>query len=215
MFSSDRRTGWASPYELALGPQLDALDPRLRAYFGVIPAGCVGYGVGVFERAGLRVRALGPVFALLAQAGIAFPESAVDVPFEIENRPTGGGGLQARRTFRFRGRSRVMVDELRVVEGRLVDRLGTHGLLEVGLDVAVADGRLRMRSRSLALRLVGMRVPLPRVVTVVLEERTGTDGAGQHVDVRVRAPLFGEVYGYRGRFDYWVRTASGGCSLHT
>ncbi|MDL9978376.1 DUF4166 domain-containing protein [Microbacterium candidum] len=202
MFSN----GFRSVYERALGDELDALDPRLRAYFGAIPDGCRGVGAGVFDSAGLRIRLLRPVFALLARWGIAFPESGADVLFEIENTPGAEGTLRATRTFHFPGRTRVMRDELRMVDGRLIDHLGVRGILEVVLDASVSEGGLRMESRSLALRAAGRRIPLPPVAKVALEERTADDGM-QHVDVRIRMPLLGEVYGYRGTFAYAMQPA--------
>lgn len=176
-------------------------------YFGAIPAGRSGVGAGTFDSSGLRTRALRPVFTLLARVGIAFPEYGADVPFEIENSPGADGALRATRTFHFAERTRVMRDELRVAGGRLVDRLGARGMLEVELDASVSNGRLLMESRRLVLRAAGRRVPLPPVATVVLEERATDDGI-QHVDVRIRMPLLGEVYGYRGAFAYAVRPVS-------
>ncbi|MGO2751226.1 MAG: DUF4166 domain-containing protein [Pseudoclavibacter sp.] len=115
---------------------------------------------------------------------------------------------------------------------RLVDRLGRGRGLEVDLELRVHDGGLRMRSTRLGLRMrvpvlersvpvlsrrgrargcgVGvrtrtLRVPLPRLVTMTLDERAHPDGNGrQRVDVRLRAPLLGDVFRYIGDFEYAV-----------
>lgn len=68
------------------------------------------------------------------------------------------------------------------------------------LDVHVADGCVRLRSTSLALRIGGRRLPVPHVVRVTVDE-SFSDGR-QHVDVRLRSPLVGEVFRYAGPFTY-------------
>lgn len=88
-----------------------------------------------------------------------------------------------------------MEDTMRVVDGTLHDRLGKRRGLEVALRVAVADGGLRMTSTKLALRLGTLRMPLPRIVTMNLDERTdANDPSRQHVDVRITAPMIGELF---------------------
>ena len=112
---------------------------------------------------------------------------------------------------RVAGMSRVMEDTMSVVGGRLIDRLGKRRGLEVGLGLAVHSGGLRMRSGSLALRFAGMRLPLPRLATVHLDEHIhAADPARQHVDVRITAPLLGEIFRYVGDFTYEVRPSPAG-----
>lgn len=194
-------TGQASVYERVLGDEFATLDPQLRSYFGPIPAGFVGVGSGRYRAAGLRVRALRPLFALLGRRQIAFAEYGEDVPFSVRNVVDADGTLRSVRTFRFASGTRVMTDTMRVSGGRLVDRIGTRGELEVDLAVRVSDGRLRMQSGRLALRLFGLRLPLPRLVSVSLTEEACEDGS-QRVGVRMTAPFLGEIYGYSGDFTY-------------
>jgi hypothetical protein len=186
----------ASVYERVLGPRLAELDPRLRAYFGEIPAGAVGRGSGVYEVAGSRHRWLRPVFAWLATREVLFPEYGHGIPFTVENR----GDRTARRTFAFPRRTRVMTDAMGVVDGTLRDRLGRRGGLEVELLLEVRDGGLRMRSRRQWLHLRRVRMRMPGLVGVELTETAG-DGV-QHVDVRVNAPMLGELFRYTGTFRY-------------
>lgn len=196
-------------YERALGDRFSSLDPQLRVYFGPIPAGYVGIGEGVFHEAGLRVRALRPLFALLGRWHVAFPENGTDVPFTVRNEPTVDGELTARRVFRFASVTREMRDSIRVGGDRLVDRVGTGGRIEVELELLVSDGSVTLASRRIAVRIGGIRIPLPPLVKLVVRERAlNPEHHGQHVDVRMTAPLFGEIYGYSGSFTYALQRAT-------
>ncbi|HWI32489.1 MAG TPA: DUF4166 domain-containing protein, partial [Microbacterium sp.] len=105
--------------------------------------------------------------------------------------------------------NRVMEDTMAVVDGRLIDRLGRRRGLEVELDVSVHEGGLRMVSGRCRLRVAGIRMPLPRLFTVTLDERIDTARPDrQRVDVRVRTPGIGEVFSYRGSFVYHVDGAA-------
>ncbi|MGK3953304.1 DUF4166 domain-containing protein [Microbacterium sp. I2] len=200
-----------SVYQRALGADFALLAPRLQRYFGAIPSGNVGVGTGLYQVAGSRTRWLRPALALMAARNTLFPELEHDVPFTITNTPRRDGSLSAMRIFHFTDRDRVMEDTMSVVDGRLIDRLGKRRGLEVALDLSVHAGGLRMRSRSLALRFAGIRLPLPRLATVHLEERIDSaDAARQHVNVRITAPLVGEIFRYVGDFTYEVRPATAG-----
>ncbi len=188
----------ASVYERVLGERVHELDPGLRAYFGDLPPGTVGRGSGVYEVAGSRHRWLRPVLAWLASRQVLFPEFGHGIPFTVENR----GDRTAVRTFTFPARTRVMVDAMTVVDGVLHDRLGRRGGLEVAFELRVVDGGLRMRSGRQWLHLGALRVRMPGLVRVSLAE-TARDGV-QHVDVRMTAPVLGEVFRYAGTFRYSV-----------
>ncbi|MEZ5189478.1 MAG: DUF4166 domain-containing protein [Schumannella sp.] len=197
----------ASVYERVLGARFGELDPGLRAYFGEIPDGSVGRGSGVYEVAGSRHRFLVPVLAWFARREVLFPEYGRGIPFTVENRPTGDR-LRARRTFAFPRAERIMTDEMAVVDGVLHDRLGRRGGLEVELALDVTDGALRMRSGRQWLHLGPLRMRLPAIVTVELSE--SAEATGQRVDVRMTAPVLGEVFRYAGVFRYFVTASSSG-----
>jgi hypothetical protein len=192
-----------SVYERVLGERFGDLDPGLRAYFGS-PPGTVGTGVGVYEIAGSRHHWLRPVLAWLAWRRMLFPEFGHDIPFTIVNTTNADGSLSARREFGFPRVTRVMEDTMSVVDGALHDRLGRRRGLEVEFALAVVDGGLRMRSRRQWLRLGGVRLRMPGLVRVTLAESAGgRPGAEtQRVDVRMTAPVLGEVFRYAGRFTY-------------
>jgi hypothetical protein len=192
-----------SVYQRVLGADFDRLDPALRVYFGPIPSGAVGVGEGVYRTAGSRHRWLRPVLAVLARRRILFPERAHDVPFTVENRPDGDA-LRGSRAFRFAGGTRWMCDRMTVRDGRLVDRLGRRGGLEVTLDARLERGGMRLRSHGLALRVGGVRLPLPHLVAVAIDEDVEAASGRQRIDAVVRMPLLGEVFRYTGTFTYRV-----------
>jgi hypothetical protein len=188
-------------YEQVLGARIGELDPGLRAYFGELPPGRHGAGSGVYEVAGSRHRWLIPVLSWLAWRRVLFPEYGRGIPFEVVNT-AAGGTLRARRTFAFPRRTRVMVDEMRVVDGTLRDRLGRRGGLEVELLLDVDGGGLHMRSGRQWLHLGPLRFRMAGLVRVTLAE-TVREGR-QHVDVLMTAPVLGEVFRYAGSFTYEV-----------
>lgn len=192
-----------SVYQRALGARFAELDPGLLTYFSLPPAGHVGVGEGVYEVAGSRHRWLRPVFAYLGRRQVLFPERGHDIRFRVVNRPLDDGTLAAERLFVFPKRDRVLVDRIDVAGGVLRDRLGRRGGLEVELVPDVVAGGLRMSSRRQWVRLRRLRVRIPAVVRVTLDERA--EGGRQRVDVRLTAPVLGEVFRYAGTFDY--RTA--------
>jgi Domain of unknown function (DUF4166) len=112
---------------------------------------------------------------------VLFAEYGHGIPFEVVNTPGADGGLAARRTFAFPRRIRVMDDRMRVVDRRLLDRLGKRGGFEVELRLDVVDAALQMSS--------GL-------------------GHTQRVDVRMTAPLLGEVFRYTGTFSYAYLSSS-------
>ena len=187
-----------SVYRRVLGRDLAGLKPELRRYFSGHDG--VGVGRGVFEVAGSRLRILRPALAFLAWRRILFPEYERDVPFEIANTPRPDGGLDAVRTFHLSGGARPLEDTKRVIDGRLHDFLGARRGLEVRMELTTSDGLLQMRSERLWLHVGRLRIPLPPLATVTVDE--SWSGGSQHVDVRLRSPLIGEWFRYAGSFSY-------------
>jgi hypothetical protein len=189
----------SSPYELAL--DLAGLHPRLRAYFGEIPAGSVGHGTGVFDVVGTPKRWLWPVLWVLGRQGVVFPAWARDVPFTVANRPAGGA-LAGTRTFHFVKGDRSMVDLISAPDG-LIDELGTRRQYRATLVGEVVDGALRLRSTGMRTRR-GLLLPGRVDLTERWDERSGL----QHVAVAIIAPIVGRVYEYSGYFTYELRDAN-------
>ncbi len=197
-------------YPAAIGPEFSALHPRLATYFDAIPLGSVGTGVGVFDVVGTPRRWLWPALWLLGRAGVLFPAWQRNVPFVVENRSrvdeSGQPVVSALRRFRFPSGDRVMIDRMRIRNGRLVDRIGTSGLIEAEFASTVENGGLVLRSRRVAIRLGGVRIPIPARVSpvVTLSERFDDHNDCQRVLVTIDAPMLGRLYEYGGSFRYVV-----------
>lgn len=196
----------ASVYRQALGEAFGDLTPVMQRYFGPIPHGSVGVGEGTYEVVGSRYgRVARPLLRWSARHLALFPESGRDVRFVVENRPLPDGALAGTRWFGFPGATRVMVDTMRAVDGAVVERLGRRGGLEVRLEPAVEGGGMTLRSRALAWRARRLRIPLPPLARVEVRERDDPRAPeGQLVDVRLRMPVLGEVFRYRGAFSYRI-----------
>jgi hypothetical protein len=187
-----------SVYERVLGSQFDSLAPELRNYFS--GGHGVGLGSGVFEVAGCRRAVLRPLLTFLARQRILFPEFARNVPFEITNRPTQDGGLDAVRMFHLPGRDRPLEDTMRVIGGQLHDFMGKQRGFEVRMVLSISNGFLQMSSDRQWARLFGIRIRIPQLATVTVSESWAN--GHQHVDVRLRSPVLGEWFRYAGSFSY-------------
>jgi hypothetical protein len=190
-----------SPWEQALGNDIERLHPRLRAYFGAIPAGSIGYGTGVFEVVGTPRRWLWPIFALLALDSVLFPVWERDVPFRVRNTP-GPKRVDSLRRFEFPTRSRTMVDSTSFGAEGLVDRLGRRGLVSARFVARVSDGMLRLESTE--ARVLGIPIPAALAPRVTLTEQWDDALDRQRVTLVLDAPVLGRLYEYAGTFEYRV-----------
>jgi hypothetical protein len=203
-----RAGGGRSPWEAALGGEIERLHPRLRAYTGPVPEGAVGRGTGVFDVAGAPHRLLWPLLLPLSAAGVLHPAYETHVPFRIVNRRGDGPSVRAERTLLFASGPWTMRDRIGIEDGRLVDALGPF---RVSLSAAVRDGRLLLVSTGVAIRIGRWRIPVPRLLApeLRLEERYDDGDERQHVHLRLRSPLAGVLYEYRGGFTYAIEEADG------
>lgn len=190
-----------SPWEQALGSEIERLHPRLRAYFGAIPFGSIGYGRGVFDVVGTPRRWLWPVLAILGLDSIIFPVWERHVAFRVRNAP-GSNRVDSLRRFEFSDRSRTMVDSTSIGPGGLTDRLGRRGFMLVRLGARVSDRMLVLESTS----VVVCGIPLPAAIAprVVLTERWDDATERQQVSLVLDAPVVGRLYEYTGSFTYRV-----------
>ena len=196
-----------SPYEIALGDEVERLHPRLRAYFAAIPAQHVGRGRGTFDVVGTPRRWLWPTFRVLERQGILFPVHEFEVPFSVENRPAAHAGVAASRRFRFRVGTRTMNDVIRARNGRLVDALGARGNLRVAFTARTREGALELRSTAVGVRVGRLRLRVPDAIAprARLVERYDDATDSQRVSFTLDAPLVGRLYEYSGSFTYEVR----------
>lgn len=200
-----------SVFFAALGPAADGLRPECRDY----AAGPVDrvVGAGVFEVVGSRFGRLGLLMRPFVGPRLLMTAHGYDVPFRVENRlvetADGAVELHATRTVHFARGDQEFVDLLRGGDepGTLTNVLGDARRVELRLRVSVTDeGYLRLRSERAWLRLAGLRIPLPRVLSVRVEVTDGFDTATGRQTVAARAanPLLGTVLEYRGSF-VWRR----------
>jgi hypothetical protein len=191
----------ASPWEKALGDDIERLHPRLRDYFGAIPDGSMGYGEGVFDVVGTPRAWLWPILMILSFDSVVFPVWEHGVPFRVRNSP-GPGRVDSLRRFEFDGRSRTMVDSTSATAHGIVDRLGRRGIIAARFDARVRDRMLVLESSATLV----LGIPLPRAIAprVVLTERWDDSTDRQRVSLVVEAPLIGRLYEYSGSFTYRI-----------
>lgn len=186
----------ASIFRRALGDDFARLHPQLQRYFDP-PDGA--RGEGVFDEAGSRLRWLVPMWRMLARFGLLFPDYGTNVPFTVRMVPLSPGRVATTRRLQFPAGEREVADETHLVSGRLVD-VHARGRLLVHMHPEVLDdGSLAMTARQTRLRVASVLVWVP-AVPVTLTQRWDETGQCFHIDVRVRMPLLGEVFGYRGSF---------------
>ena len=106
-----------------------------------------------------------------------------------------------------------MVDATSFESGRLVDRLGRHGLLAASFRAEVVDGRLELTST--AVHVAGVRMPRLLSPVVRLIERYDDDLDRQRVSVTLDLPGLGRLYEYGGTFDYRVVDDEGATTEET
>jgi Domain of unknown function (DUF4166) len=172
-------------YKKLLGdswPDLDAAIRRLH------DSGETVHAVGVFQVSHASNR-LARTLARLAR--LPAPGEAVDVRLQVTEQEEGEEWLRT-----FAGRPMVSMQS-GMGAGVLVERMG---IVEMRFRLDVAGGTLNYQTISAALRLVFLRVPLPRWLGphVTARER-GVDEMNQiHVSVEVSVPLLGRLISYGG-----------------
>ncbi|MBD7996517.1 DUF4166 domain-containing protein [Arthrobacter sp. Sa2CUA1] len=200
-----------SIFARALGPDFDRLHPMLQQRFGVDPASgyaCLGRGVFAEVRRGAWWTV--PFLKVGAYRNILFPERGTDVPFTIENYPyTDGFGrptVTFTRTLEMRPGKPRRFDATMVyseARGTVVDYLGSHQHLATDLRLAVReDGSLHLRSTALRFHEGLLHFTVPRFLTGSADLYEAYDDERQvyTIQLQVRNPLFGFLFGYRGEF---------------
>jgi hypothetical protein len=198
-----------SVFATALGADYHRLHPMLQRRFGVgLTSGyaCVGTGVMSTVRRGPWWTL--PFLHLGAVRNILFPDQGRDVPFTIENYPYldpyGRETVTFVREYHLGSRARRFDATMIAAGGRLIDYLGTHQHLAVDLELTVEpDGSLSLRSaeqRFYEGRFVAFRFPRLLTGDARLRESFDDDAQVYRIDVEVRNPVLGFLFGYRGTF---------------
>lgn len=173
-------------YPKLLGDSWDCLHEALQRLHG---SNAPVHAVGV-----LRVcrgsNALARLLARLARLPAA--GEAVDIQLQISTR---GSGQEWRRMFA--GRPLVSLQYERP-EGLLGERIK---ILEMRFRLKVIEASLHYQSRSAALCLGALRVPLPRWISprILAWEKPVAQGEQIAVSVEVRLPLLGRLIAYDGK----------------
>lgn len=203
-----------SVFQEALGADFDRLHPMMQRRFGVGLAAaeaCIGRGVMQSIRRGPWWTV--PFLQIGRLRNILVPDVGDDVPFTIENYPyrdaLGRETVTFVRTYSVRsGRTARFDATMVLVDGRVLDYLGSHQHLAVDLDLAV-DERGGLVLTSDAQRFhegpLSFRFPMLFSGRATLHEWWSDEDESFHVDLEVRNRLFAFLFGYRGSFTCeWV-----------
>ncbi|HEY7347643.1 MAG TPA: TIGR01777 family oxidoreductase [Ktedonobacterales bacterium] len=200
----------ASPFFPVLGAAADALPEVLREQYLLRPADDERVVLeGSMDRIWHQPFWLWPFFRLLAVFDILFPEqgSNIQAAMIIEGLPNeyACGAQTWRRTFRFRTPRRfdaTMVFDPRLA--RVVERVRPGGVLEVVWNVTFdPPATIRIITEGMRLGVGRFRITLPRWAAVEVQvSETALAAQSQRiaVDLVVRHPWLGAIFGYTGRF---------------
>ena len=131
---------------------------------------------------------LGRILCLIG----GIPRVAGPVPAELRIERCGAGERWSRAIGPWRFSSVATAEP-----GALIERTG---MMELRLAVSVAEGGIRFDQKSAHLRVLGLRIRLPRILAPRIEafERPGSDGSSAEIGVTLRAPLAGLLVSYTG-----------------
>jgi len=198
-----------SIYERALGEKLKQLHPRIQERFGFSSRDSIAsIGKGVMEEIWR-----GPFFTLpFLYVGtwrrIMFPERAKSVPFAINTYAYideyGRETVTWIREFATSTPRRFDAYMIFSAQrGKIVDVLGTHQHLAVDIDLDVDErGGLKLRSGPQRFYEGPIAFNFPMSfsgIANVCEWFEESDGRF-HIEVDVRNPIWGPLFGYRGSF---------------
>lgn len=206
-----------SIYQRALGDEFNRLHPQIQRRFGYSSEDRVAsVGTGVMDEVWRGRFYTLPFLYIGTWRRIMFPERGRDIPFTIENYAYvdsfGRETVTWVRTFHLPdGRARrfdatMIYSERR---GLIVDYLGSHQHLAVDIHLSVdEDGGLRLRSGAQRFYEGPIGFSFPMLFSGVADVREWYDESIERfrIEVDVRNPVWGRLFGYRGRFDVeWRR----------
>jgi hypothetical protein len=200
-----------SIYRRAMGAEFDRLHPQVQRRFGFDSgSGVASVGSGVMETMWRGPWWTVPFLWFGKWRSIMFPDTGVNVPFTVHNYAYrdrfGRETVTWSRYFQFPGHTRrfeatMIYSETR---GRVIDYIGNHQHLAVDMECSVDEQTSGMKFRSGEQRLyegrVGFRFPLALSGTAEVLEWYDDEVGEYRIEVQVRNPWFGPLFGYRGRF---------------
>jgi hypothetical protein len=168
-------------YQRALGASYERLPLAVRHFHAL-------RGHTVLE-GWVETEAPGSVVARLLAMTLGTPRHAARGMLRFELQATAEGERWTRHF-----PARTMRSTLRLVNGRIVERLGA-----TRLTFTLGTERAALRMSLTGLRFLGL--PCPRwLMPQIVAEETGRGGR-LHFRVSARLPLIGQVAGYRGHLD--------------
>lgn len=200
-----------SIFELVLGREFDRLHPMLQKRFGVdAEAGYACLGRGVFSEVRRGAWWTVPFLRLGAYRNILFPDQGENVPFTIENYPYvdsfGRPTVTFVRTLELPRTKQRRFDATMVYSpatGGIIDYLGTHQHLVTDLVLEVLpDGSLHLQSTGQRFYegFIGFNLPAAFTGTADLYENFDDARGVFTIQMQVRNPVLGFLFGYRGEF---------------
>jgi len=197
-----------SIFAQAMGADFDRLHPMLRRRFGVgLDSGyaCIGTGTMTSIRRGPWWTL--PFLWLGNRRNILVPHTGHDVPFVIKNYPYidpfGRETVTFVREYRIKARPTRFDATMVLVDGRVIDYLGTHQHLAVDLKLAVDDdGALVLTTHDQRFYegRIGFRFPLLFSGEATLHESYDDAAAVYRVSLEVKNRVLGFLFGYDGEF---------------
>lgn len=198
----------ASPFEPVLRPDLDRLPQQFRDQYLVRPDDPERAVLsGTMHRVWHRPGWIWPMLRLLAVFDIIFPEQGSDITAEMiiegADTPSGRAAQVWRRSFAFSSPRRfdaIMTFDSH--EGRVVEWLRPRNLIEVVWDVAFEPpATIRITANRIRLGRGRWRFTLPKWAGPdVSAVETADADCHITIDLVVRHPWLGDVFGYEGRF---------------
>ncbi len=194
----------------ALGADAERLHPQILAQMRAA-APEDDRAEGVFEVAGSRFGRLSALGRPFVGPRMLVTRFGRDVPFTLTVScgvtASGHASLESIREFRFPGSTQYIADRLTTTSrpGIVHNVLGARGRVEMLEHCSVTDdGALRMRTRRVALRVAGRRIPLGGIFGVDVDLEDGWDESRSRRTIRMRAtnPVLGTVLEYRGWYRY-------------
>jgi hypothetical protein len=198
-----------SIYQRVLGSDFQRLHPMIQRRFGFSSGdGIASIGRGVMEEVWRGLPYTLPFLYVGTWRRIMFPETGKNIPFTIENYAFvdefGRETVTWVRTFESRRRRRfdayMIFSEER---NRIVDFLGTHEHLAVDIDLRVDEqGGLRLRSGEQRFYEGKVAFRFPMLFSGIADVHEWYDDEAKcfRIVVDVRNRIWGNLFGYRGRF---------------
>jgi hypothetical protein len=192
----------------AMGPDFQRLHPMLQRRFGIgLEAGFACIGTGVMQSIRRGPWWTVPFLYLGGRRNILVPHTGRNVPFVIKNYPYrdpfGRETITFVREYRIKRRPSRFDATMVLVDGQLVDYLGTHQHLAVDLRLRAADdGSLLLTTHGQRFYegRIGFRFPMLFSGQATLHESYDDDAGVFRVSLEVRNRIFGFLFGYDGEF---------------